>query len=533
MSEPVTLGALLRANATACGSRSALVTHERSITHAELDEATRSTAGRLVADGIGKGSRLGLLAPNGIDWALVALAAMRVGAVLVPLSTLLRPPELAVQLRLAAVSHLVVVPTFRGRSYLEDLDDIAPGLRSHLAAGRRHPTLPDLQRTHVLDELPPESVDGLLVDALEARVRPADDLVVLFTSGSRGTPKGTVHTHDGALAAVAASLGPRCLTAQDRLYIPMPFFWTGGLSMGLLSVVVAGATLLTEAVPEPDRTLELLQRERVTLFRGWPDQAAALAAHPGFATADLSGLTAGSLPAVLPPETRPAPGARPNLFGMTETFGTYLGGRLDLDLPPDKRGSCGRPFDGVEVGIADPETGGPVDPVGRGELCVRGRNVMRGIVGRTRDQVFDRDGWYHTGDLGRIDDDGYVWFEGRADDMFKVRGATVYPAEVEVALRGVDGVAQAHVTDLHDPGGARVVAALVVADRPAAELRAAAAERLSAFKVPSVWMVTSSADDVPLTATSKVDKAALQHLLGRHGQRADGARANTEGEQRA
>ena len=109
----------------------------------------------------------------------------------------------------------------------------------------------------------------------------------------------------------------------------MPFFWTGGLASGLLSALVAGATLLTEAVPEPERTLDLLERERATLFRGWPDQAARLASHPRFATADLSSLGPGSLAAVLPPAARPRPGARANLFGMTETFGPYCGARLD------------------------------------------------------------------------------------------------------------------------------------------------------------------------------------------------------------
>jgi acyl-CoA synthetase (AMP-forming)/AMP-acid ligase II len=124
----------------------------------------------------------------------------------------------------------------------------------------------------------------------------------------------------------------------------MPLFWTGGFGTGLLSAVVAGATLLTEAEPEPVRTLEFLERERVTLFRGWPDQAAKLAAHPAFANYDLSTLRDGSLPALLPPERRPPPGARPNIFGMTETFGPYCSDPLDQNMPPDKWGSCGRPF---------------------------------------------------------------------------------------------------------------------------------------------------------------------------------------------
>jgi acyl-CoA synthetase (AMP-forming)/AMP-acid ligase II len=324
-----------------------------------------------------------------------------------------------------------------------------------------------------------------------------------------------VHTHGGALAAVAAGLDARRVGARDRLYIPMPFFWMGGFGGGLLTALVAGATLLTEAEPEPGRTLELLQRERATLFRGWPDQAARLAAHPAFPAADLSSLGDGSLGAVLPAARRPAPGARPNLFGMTETFGPYCGDRLDVDMPPAKHGSCGRPFAGTEVRIADPGAGAEVPAGEQGEIWLRGPNLMRGICGRHRSTVFTPDGWYRTGDLGRLDEDGYLWFGGRLDDMFKVKGATVYPSEVEAALRAVAGVRQAHVTDVTaDAEGAPVeVGALVVTDAAAADVAAGARERLSAFKVPTRWLLTPDPAAVPVTATGKVDKPALQRLL--------------------
>src|SRR3546814_8235573 len=172
--------------------------------------------------------------------------------------------------------------------------------------------------------------------------------------------KGTIHTHGSALRATASGLGARRVERGSVLYIPMPLFWTGGFSGGLVSALLAGATLLTEAEPEPTRTLALLERERVTLFRGWPDQAARLAAHPGFAAADLSTLSDASLPAVPPLQRRPAPGARATLFGITETFGPYAGAALDVDLPPAAHGSCGRPFDGVGVRIVYPHRGAEV-----------------------------------------------------------------------------------------------------------------------------------------------------------------------------
>jgi acyl-CoA synthetase (AMP-forming)/AMP-acid ligase II len=171
----------------------------------------------------------------------------------------------------------------------------------------------------------------------------------------------------------------------------------------------------------------------------------------------------------------------------------------------------------VEVRVVDPETGAEVAPGEPGEICVRGRNLMRAVCGRTREEIFDADGFYRTGDRGRLDPDGFLWFEGRADDMFKVRGATVYPAEVEAAVRAAGGVRQVHVTNVDDGTGADAVAALVVTERPLDELVRSVRDRLSAFKVPTRWVVTGSADDVPLTATSKVDKAALQDLLRRLG----------------
>jgi acyl-CoA synthetase (AMP-forming)/AMP-acid ligase II len=511
--DPQTIPALLARRRAEDGALRAVVTRDDAMTYEELDRASASLAARLVAQGVVKGDRLGLLAPNGTQWAVVALSALRIGVVLVPLSTLLRPPELLAQLTMASVSHLVSTTQFRGRDYLDELDQVAPGLVAGVRSGRRHPAAPALRRVWTTGDLPDDPARPALVSALEARVGPADDLAVLFTSGSRGAPKGVIHTHGAALRAVGSGLAARCVQRGERLYIPMPFFWTGGFGQGLLTALVGGATLLTEAEPEPEKTLELLARERVTLFRGWPDQAARLAAQPGFAAADLSSLRDGSLPAVLPPDRRPGPGARANLFGMTETFGPYCGARLDTDLPPEKHGSCGQPFDGVEVRIVDPDTGRE-SPAGEdGEIWLRGDHLMRGICGRLRSEVFTRDGSYRTGDLGHVDEDGYLWYSGRLDDMVKVKGATVYPSEVEAALRSITEVTQAFVTDVPDAAGHPEIAALVITDAPLELVRGAVKGRLSAFKVPTRWLVRRALDEVPLMGSGKVDKAALQRLL--------------------
>jgi acyl-CoA synthetase (AMP-forming)/AMP-acid ligase II len=492
-----------------------LVADDATLTYDGLDRATRDAAARFAAHGVVKGTRVGVMMPNSTEWAIAALGVARLGGVVVTLSTLLRPPELAPQLRTAGVEHLVVVAEFRGRRYLDDLRTISPTLVPQ-PGPLLDPTLPRLRSIITWPEWSASDgprADRSLVDALERAVRPADDLAIIFTSGSRGAPKGVIHTHGGALGATEAGLDARRVTRDDRLYVAMPLFWVGGFGTGLLSVLIAGATLVIEAQPDPARTLALLARERVTLFRGWPDQAEAVAAQPEFASTNLASLRPGSLQAVLP---APAPpGSRASLLGMTESFGPYTGHPLDRDLPPGKEGSCGRPFAGIEVRVADPDTGAPLAAGAVGELQIRGRNLMRGICGRVRADVFTADGFYPTGDLGLVDDDGYVFFRGRRDDMFKVKGASVYPSEVEAALMRSEGVVRAFVVDVEHEDSRAVGAVVVLAPDASSsieELAAGTRAHLSAFKVPTCWRVIAP-DEVPMAPTGKVDQAALRRLL--------------------
>jgi acyl-CoA synthetase (AMP-forming)/AMP-acid ligase II len=145
--------------------------------------------------------------------------------------------------------------------------------------------------------------------------------------------------------------------------------------------------------------------------------------------------------------------------------------------------------------------------------------MLRGICGRMRSELFDADGYYSTGDLGRLDADGYLWFAGRLDDMFKVKGATVYPTEVEQALRSIPGVAQACVTNVAAADGTHQVAALVVSRIDPDRLLDAARARLSSFKVPALWVVVPDPECVPMLASGKVDKSALERLLRARGVR--------------
>ena len=491
---PDTIDTLVRGRAS-LGDKPFLIDTTSRIGYAELADTTSELAAGFVAAGVTKGSRVGLIMPNGVRWAQIALALTRIGAVLVPLSTLLTGPELVAQLEVASVRHLISVEEFRGHRYI---DGVQPEWANLLA----------LQGIWPADELPFGGGDTD-VDSLADSVVPADPMVVMFSSGSSGPPKGVIHSHGNALTAVRAGLAGRRIDADTRLYVPMPFFWVGGFGTGLLTVLLAGATLVTEAIPEPQTTLRLMERERVTSFRGWPAQAEALARHAAELGADLSALRPGSLEALLPPDQRSAPGARANLLGMTESFGPYCGYAMDIDMPRSAWGSCGKPFDGMDVRIVDRETGRPVTAGTVGDIQIRGPQILRGMCRRSREDLFTVDGFYPTGDLGLLDSDGFLFYHGRSDDMFKVSGASVYPSEVAAAVREIDCVRAAYVTEVNGQVGAAVVCDGLTTER----LRSEARQMLSSFKVPTVWLLLDSDDDVPRGSTGKVDVRRLRELL--------------------
>jgi acyl-CoA synthetase (AMP-forming)/AMP-acid ligase II len=501
-----TIDQLVRSRAAQDGSKPVVIDPGSRIGYDELDATTKDLAAAFIQAGVSKGTRVGLIMPNSARWVQVAIALTRIGAVLVPLSTLLQAGELIAQLRVAAVQFLVSVEEFRGHRYLEDLQTV------------QQSELPALRQVWTTDWLARASAGErarAIANAMTQTVTAADPLVIMFTSGSSGAPKGVIHSHGNALGAVQSGLAARCITSETRLYLPMPFFWVGGFGSGILSALLAGATLVTEEIPRPETTLRLLETERVTLFRGWPDQAEALARHAETVGADLSALRPGSLEALLPPEQRAAPGARATLFGMTEAFGPYGGYPADTDMPAAAWGSCGKPFGGMEVRIVDPDSGEPVPAATVGMIQIRGPHTLRGICGRSREDLFTADGFYPTGDLGHLDEDGFLFYHGRSDDMFKVSGATVYPSEVERALRTIDGVQNAYVTNVSGAVGEQVGAAVVCSNSAltAEQLGGSARKLLSAFKVPTVWLLVESDDDISRGSTGKPDTHRLREML--------------------
>jgi acyl-CoA synthetase (AMP-forming)/AMP-acid ligase II len=358
-----------------------------------------------------------------------------------------------------------------------------------------------------------------LLASVEECVTPADPVVMVYTSGTTADPKGIVHTH-GTVVRHSYNLTFSYLTKPgDVMFTSMPFFWIGGLITGLLAVVHHGATVVTQPTFDAPEALELIERYRATIAQGWPQQGKTLAADPSRPSRDLSSLRRTSMPDFVDPEQR-VPEVSSMALGMTETCSCHTNHDPYDPLPESKRGTFGPSIEGLEHKIIDPDTGEQLPAGDEGEILVRGYALMHSRYKVERSEIVDADGWYHTGDAGHLDEEGWLFFTGRLGDMIKTTGGTnVTPAEVEVALAGIPGVMEAYVTGVTDPegtAGTQIVAAALVAragERVDVDgLRAALKGSLSAFKIPKhVWVCQKS--ELPFTDTGKLKKAELAKIL--------------------
>lgn len=473
-----TVAALLRGPS----ERPLLICDDERISHAEAQRRSAEVAGGLIALGAGKGTHVGLLYPNGVDFVVGMLAAARIGAVVVPYSTFLTTTELHTQLRDSDTAILLSVRGYRNHDYAQRLADVeAPCLR------------------HVLFDMP--SADRPDLAEFERDVDECDPLAVIYTSGSTGSPKGVVHTH-GSLIGHQRNLNEiRGLTAGERLFCNSPFFWVGGFAFGLLATITAGATLICSNTTDAGVTLDLIEAEKPTITNGFVSGIAQLTRHPSYPDRHFSARR-GNLYPMMAPDARPSdPELRHNMLGMTETGSVVLIDGDESDQPGHRRGSFGRPAPGFETTVAP-----------SGELCVRGPYLMQGYYGRNREDCFDVDGWFHTGDLVRVDDDGYFYFLGRAGSMIKTAGANVTPGEVEKALAALGFTA--HVLGLPDDERGQIVAAIIVTDDlvDVEAVRTQLRGMLSAYKIPRAFAVCRPGE-VPTLSSGKLDLPALARLF--------------------
>ena len=526
-----TSGELARSSARRFGDKTFVVLGDERLTFADADARSQRLARGLLASGVGKGTRVGLLAPNGPDWIVGWLAATRIGAVVALLNTYNKARELGWVLRHADCQVLLTVDGHLGHDYLERLEQAAPGLAEAQHECIMIGSLPYLRSVWTWGDRTRswagpvaglaahgDEVAAELLTEVEAEVTPADPMVVVYSSGSTADPKGAVHCH-GAVVRHAHNLWPlRELDEDDVIYTPMPLFWVGGLSFTLIAAMHAGATLVFEEQFEPGATLDLVERERVTQVLGWPHVAKALADHPSFRDRDLSAMRGGYLAPFLPEAQRPpTPAVRANSLGMTETLGPHTYDHNSKELPPEKAGSFGPAVPGVEHKIVDPITGEDLPAGQPGEVCVRGYSLMLGLHKRERSEVFTPDGWYRTGDGGYFDEDGHLYFTGRLGDLIKSSGMNITPRDVEIVLEAMPEVAMAFVSGIpHPDRGEDVVAAIALS--PGETLDADEAikrvkEEIASYKVPRHVAVFADQRELPWLDSGKVDRRRLAAIL--------------------
>ena len=527
-----TVAEILRHQADSRGNHPLLVCDHDRISYGDADRRSAELARGLIAVGAGKGTHVGLLYPNSTDFVVGMLAAARVGAVVIPFSTFATARELREQLVNSDTEILLSAASFRSHDYVQRLTHVAPDpdsdsghrlfstavpqLRhigiSHGQAAAQRPR--DIERIYRLAA----TVEPALLRAMEDDVNDCDALSIVYTSGSTAAPKGVVHTHAALLEHQRNLNEIRGLTPADKLFCNSPFFWIGGFAFGLLATLVAGSTLVCSNATDAGAALDLLEAEKPTVTNGFAAGVTHLAEHASFADRDLSSMRRGNLYPILARDARPAdPELRQNMLGMTEAGSVLLVSGDESDQPEARRGSFGKPAPGFQTSIIDPDTTMVVGTGETGELCIRGPYVMQRYYKRSREECFDADGWFHTGDLMRADADGFLYFVGRRSAMIKTAGANVSPPEVEKAIAKVTGGLVSYVLGIHDARRGQLVAAVIAVPDGSdtfdeAALRGRLKSELSVYKIPNRFIALPSAD-IPLLSSGKVDSQRLRKLF--------------------
>jgi fatty-acyl-CoA synthase len=530
-----TVGDLLDEMAAARPDADAAVFRGERLSYGALKARADELARALLAAGVRRADRVAVILPNRPEWLVTMFAASKVGAITVGVSTFSSPREIAWTVEHCRPAAVVTLESFRGRSYLDALYETCPELVGSAPGPLRSERLPELRAVVCVGERRHAGVHRF-VDfvaratdvreaarvAAQAAVAPADLAYVLYTSGSTATPKGVTLAHGGVIAN-GFDIGQRQhLTAADRLWLAVPLFWSFGAANALPAIMTHGGAIVLQESFEAGEALALLDEERCTVYYGMANMARAILDHPDRRRRRLDAMRTG-LTIGLPEDIRmtmEAVAARElcNVYGSTETYGncavTDAGDPLALRLETQ-----GLPLPGMDIRVVDPASG-RARPAGEvGELRVKG-HVTPGYyrdAGQTR-AAFDGDGYFKTGDLGVLREDGRVSFRGRFKEMIKTAGMNVAPLEVEAILLAHEAVKQAYVVGVPDRDrGELVVAAVELREEGAVTDEALAAfcrARLASYKVPTRF-VFRKADEFPRTPTGKVQKPRLRDELAR------------------
>ena len=530
---PQTLCALMEESAKRYGSRLAVIDGPWRLSYTELAAQARTMTRALMAAGVQAGDRVAVWLPNTAHWLVAALGAHGAGASLVPMNTRYTGYEAADVLRRTGARVLFLPDRFLGQDYLAALMQATPGPAGgldRLTLMVRVPVEGGEQAQADGGSAPQPGVvswEQLLARASQtseesARSRAAqvqaDDVAdIIFTSGTTGAPKGAVSTHRQTIAVAAAWAERAQVTDRDVYMIIAPFFHTFGYKAGWVVALLCGATIVPQLTFSIDRVLEQIERERVTMLPGPPTIFQELLAHPRRDQHDLSSLRlvvtgAAMVPVALIERmwTELAIETILTAYGLTEAV------VVTMCLPGDDAetisGTCGCAAADFEIRITGPD-GQDLGPGDDGEVQLRGPNVMVGYLDdpQATRAAIEPDGWLHTGDIGHLDDRGYLTITDRLKDMFTVGGFNVYPAEVENAIMRLDSVIDCAVVGKPDERLGDVGLAFIVT-RPGSGLTtqdviAHCRERLANFKVPREVVFVGQ---LPRNAGGKVLKRELR-----------------------
>jgi fatty-acyl-CoA synthase len=511
-----TIGANLAQTAARWPDRPAVASFHQEVhwTYAELDERVDALASGLLDAGIAKGDRVGMWAPNCVEWVLVQYATAKIGAILVNINPAYRTSELAYALRQSGVRMLISAAAFKTSDYRAMVAEVrgdCPQLESVVFIGDPE-----------FDALAEADADPGALDERAALLVADDPINIQYTSGTTGFPKGATLSHHNILNngyLVGELLG---YTEQDSVCIPVPFYHCFGMVMGNLAATSRGARIVIPAEAfDAEQTLAAVQAERCTSLYGVPTMFIAELEHPRFSEFDLSSLRTGIMagspcPIEIMRRVISEMGVEEIsiCYGMTETSPVSTQTRRDDSL--DRRvETVGRPGPHIEVKIVDPETGVTVARGEPGEFCTRGYSVMLGYwddAQRTAEAI-DSARWMHTGDLATMDEDGYCAIVGRIKDMVIRGGENVYPREVEEFLYGHPDIADVQVIGIPDPKYGEELCAWVRVREGAvlseADVRAFCQGRIAHFKIPRHMLFV---DEFPMTVTGKVQKYKMREL---------------------
>mgnify|MGYP006275981329 CR=1 FL=1 len=511
-----TIGRLVMASAERFGEVEALVDGDLRLTFPELRDAIVDAARAHVAAGIGRGDRVAIWAPNIAEWVIAGLGAVTAGAVLVPLNTRYKGTEAADIIRRSGASVLLCVNGFLGNDYVgmlegQDLDCRIVVLRGESPAG----TVAWSEYLAAGASISEEEI------AERVASTSADDLCdLVFTSGTTGAPKGVMVTHAQTLRVFEVWADVVGLSEGDRYLIVNPFFHTFGYKSGIIACLLKGATIIPEPVFDVQKVLTRIAAEKVSMLPGPPTLFLSILNDPDRDTHDLSSLRvavtgAAAIPVSMIERMRDELTFRTIItaYGLTEATGTVTMCRAE-DSPETIALTSGRAIPDTEVRIVDEDNN--ERPRGEaGEIVCRGYNVMLGYLDNPEAtaETIDAEGWLHTGDVGIMDEHGYVRITDRTKDMFIVGGFNAYPAEIENLLMGYEGIAQVAVVGVPDERMGEVGMAFVVPrDGAQLDLEALsewARETMANFKVPRHFRIL---DALPTNASGKVVKVDLRAL---------------------